>query len=93
MLELIITQIAIWAPSLISILSVVAVILTAMAKTNGAINELRSTKDFSTLKEQNIQLQSKLDKLLLQNEELIEANKILIDKITGIDNYVDNARK
>ena len=76
---------AIWAPSIMAILSVAATVCIPINKTKDAIKELK--KD-DVLKE----ISDKLSKVVKENRELQRCNKLLLDKITKIKDYADNVR-
>ena len=77
---------SIWAPSLIAILGVIVTVAKALANVKGAIEEVKADK---TLAEVN----NKLTTIAHENEQLVKTNKILIDKITQIENYTDLKEK
>lgn len=83
MLETIINLAAVWAPSLVAIISVVGTVIGAIHKTQSTILELKQDTSFKDLN-------TKLNKLTTENAELVKCNKILIDEITKIQGYVDS---
>ena len=82
MIETILSYVSIWAPALVSILSMVAVVCHALAKTKNAVNELKTD---NAIKEKL----DHFDELAAQNEELVRCNKLLLEQITKIKGYAD----
>lgn len=85
-LAVIIEYAAIWAPSLIAILGVVATVIGAAAKTREAFALLNRDETLKGIKE-------KLENLAKENEELVRCNKLLLEQITKIRNYADEKKK
>ena len=92
-MEMIISTIAIWAPSLVAILGIVASVVGAIAKVKVAVDEskvaiaeIRKTEDFA-------KLQAEVSRVANENAELVRTNKLLIDEITKIEGYADSLRK
>lgn len=83
---IIIQQAAIWAPSLVAIFGVIAMIVKGLGECRSAIKELKEDK---TLKE----LSDKLTTLSQENQELQRCNKLLLDRITKIQGYADALKK
>lgn len=86
LVELIVSYVSIWAPSIVAILGVVALIVKGVNEVRVAVKELRSDQ---TIKD----LASKLEEALATNKELVETNKILIDQVTRIQGYVDAKKR
>jgi hypothetical protein len=85
MIEIISSYIAIWLPSLVSIVSLIGVVLTALSKTKTAINELKQDKTFKDL---GTQLKANME----QNNEIKEQYDIIIDELTKIKDYRENSK-
>lgn len=85
MIEIISSYIAIWLPSLVSIVSLIGVVLTALSKTKTAINELKQDQTFKDL---GTQLKANME----QNNEIKEQYDIIIDELTKIKDYRENCR-
>lgn len=81
-IQLILDYCVIWAPSLVAILGVVVSVIKALHASKEAINEVRSTSDFQELK-------NEVSKVLKENRELKEINKIAVEKVSSIKGYVD----
>lgn len=81
-LTLIVEYASMWAPALVAVLGIVYTVLVALNKVKEAMKEFKAD---DTLKG----LDSKLKAVLKENQELTRCNKILIDQITKINNYVD----
>jgi hypothetical protein len=85
MIEIISSYIAIWLPSLVSIVSLIGVVLTALSKTKTAINELKQDQTFKDL---GTQLKANME----QNNEIKEQYDIIIDELTKIKDYRENCK-
>ena len=85
-INIILTYVAIWGPSLAAILGVITTVMLALNKTKAAINEFKKEDVLKDLAAQ-IQKQAK------ENEELVHVNKLLLDKITHIKGYADSKSK
>lgn len=92
-MEIIINTLAIWGPSLVAILGIVASVVGAIAKVNNAINdskaaiaEVRKTEDFA-------KLSAEVSRVASENAEIVRTNKLLLDELTKIENYADSIRK
>lgn len=80
---MILTQIAIWAPSITATLGVIASVIFALLKVKDALQEFRRTDDINALK-------STINE---QNTEIAKLNKrceLLLDNITKINGYVES---
>lgn len=86
MLELFMTYAAIWAPSLVAVLGVVATVVLALSKVKTAFQKLDTSEILS-------EVNKKLTKVTQENEELIRCNKLLLDQITKIQDYADQVTK
>lgn len=85
-MQIITEHLAIWAPSLVSILSIIVAIIPSVQKVRDHLKALREDKTL-------VELSNKLEKLASENKELVRCNKILIDKITKINDYADQKKK
>ena len=84
-IEIIVNYASIWAPSLCAILGIGVTVITAMAKVRSAIAEFK--------KEEVMQeLSTQLAEQNKQNAELVRCNKLLLDKITKIQNYSEEVK-
>ena len=84
-MQIITEYLAIWAPSLVSILSIIVAIIPSVQKVKDHLKALREDKTL-------VELSNKLEKLASENAELTRCNKILIDKLTKIKNYADHKK-
>lgn len=80
LLEIIVTHVSIWMPSIVAALGVVMAILTALAKVKGAIEEFKQDKTVKNLS-------NDLKKALEENRELKQELDIVIDELKKIENY------
>lgn len=85
-IEMIVSYIAIWLPSIVSVLGVCVGIVKALGTTRDKIAELKEDQDFKEVK-------NKLEEAISQNKILQEQNKIAIDKVAQIKGYVDQKLK
>ena len=85
MIELIVSYASIWAPSLVAIIGTIASIVMAIHKAQQAIDDLRKDE---TLK----QVSKDLKEAVSTNKELTECNKLLLDRITQIEGYVEGIK-
>ena len=81
-----ISYIAIFAPSLAAILGVVVIIVCALAKVSSAIASIKKDVDVA-------QLSKQLSETAATNQELAKTNKVLLDRVTSVNDYVDNLTK
>lgn len=80
--EIIMSYIAMWAPSIASILSVVVLIVPVIYEIKKWFKGLREDKTL-------IEVSKKLEILSSENKELVRCNKLLLDQLTKIQNYAD----
>ena len=85
-LRIIVEYVSIWAPSLVAILGVVSTILVSLGKTKEAFAKLNKDETLKTVN-------TKLTKVVNENEELIRCNKLLLDELTKIKGYADAKKK
>ena len=86
MMEILMTYVAIWAPSLVAVLGIVASVVLAVNKATAAIRDIKLDKTF-------IELNNKLTTMAQENRELVKCNKLLLDQITKIKDYADQKEK
>lgn len=86
-IDMVLAQAAIWAPSLVAVLGIVATIIPAYNKVKTVLDEVkenntevRKTKDFE-------KLHADLRQAHLDNKELKEQLSAVMDKLTGIKDY------
>ena len=85
MIDLIVSYASIWAPSLVAIIGTIASIVMAIRKAQKAIDDLRKDE---TIK----QVSKELKDAVSTNKELVECNKLLLDRITQIEGYVEGIK-
>lgn len=81
-----IEHIAIWAPSLVSIIGFIAMLIPVFIKCR---EYLKGLKEDKTL----VELSEKLEKVACENKELIRCNKLLLDEITKIKDYAEHKKE
>ena len=81
-----IEHVAVWAPSLVSILSSIALMIPVFIKCR---DWLKGLKEDKTL----VEVSERLEKVSRENAELVRCNKLLLDKITKIQDYADNKKE
>ena len=81
-----IEHVAVWAPSLVSILSSIALMIPVFIKCR---DWLKGLKEDKTL----VEISERLEKVSRENTELVRCNKLLLDQITKIQNYADNKKE
>lgn len=80
LIAIIMSQVSIWLPSLVSVIGVVAAILSALSKAKAGIEEFKQDK---TVKNLSVELQ----KALNENKEIKQELDIVIDELKKIENY------
>lgn len=88
-LQIILDYAAIWAPSLVAMLGVVATIIGAYSKVKLAIAETRKATEELRSNKTIIEMENKFKELASQNEELVRTNKLLLEQMTKIRGYAD----
>lgn len=83
---LIVQHVSTWLPALASLLVMFAGIIPVILKVKGALDEIKRTKEF-----EDVTMQLKI--LSNENKELIRCNKLLLDRITKIEDYADAVKK
>lgn len=84
--NIIVEYAAIISPAIAAILGVVALVVCGLARIKGTVNELKQDKEIGELRQE-------LQQAVQQNKDLAATEKILLDKITNIKDYVDNVKK
>ena len=79
-------HVAIWAPSLMSILSCITMLIPIVIKCR---EWLKGLKEDKTL----VEISERLEKVSRENADLVRCNKLLLDKITKIQDYADNKKE
>ena len=79
---IIVEYVSIWAPALVAILGILFTVLKAMNEVRKAIHEFKADKTVSDLS-------GKVDAVISENQELNRCNKLLLDEITKIHDYVE----
>lgn len=88
-IEMILAQVAIWLPSLAAVLGVVLLVIKGVQQVREFIASFKSeeiTKELTNIRKE-------LKVVIDENAELKRAQRILIDKLTKIKDYVDNVPK
>ena len=85
-LQIIVEYASIWAPSIVAVLSIVCTVIPAVIKVSEALKRLKEDKTLA-------EVGRKLETLASDNEELVRCNKLLLDKITKIQNYADHKKE
>lgn len=80
LIAIIMSQVSIWLPSLVSVIGVVVAILSALSKAKAGIEEFKQDK---TVKNLSVELQ----KALNENKEIKQELDIVIDELKKIENY------
>ena len=81
-----IEYVAIWAPSLVSILSSIALMIPVFIKCR---DWLKGLKEDKTL----VEISDRLEKVSRENVELVRCNKLLLDQLTKIQDYADHKKE
>ena len=81
-LDAIYQHLVIWAPSVTAIFGIVATVLLALRKVGDAVRGVKEDKDLKELRADNLALRNEL-------RESTRVNKMLLDKITKIENYAE----
>lgn len=84
--DLIIQYISTWLPALASLLVMFVGIIPVILKVKGALDEIKRTKEF-----EDVTTQLKI--LSNENKELVRCNKLLLDRITKIEDYANAIKK
>ena len=89
-ITIIIQQIAIWGPSLVAVLGIVAAVVAAMSKLTTSIAETKAAiaemKQDPAMRE----LAAEVRKKVAQDERIIALEKALLDKGVSIRGYADH---
>lgn len=92
-MELLLSYLAMWAPSIVAMLGIAATVIAAIGKVKSAIEDLKGKDAISAVIQSEEKITAEISTLIAQNKELAKANKCLVDRITKIQDYVDNAKK
>ena len=84
--DIIVNYVSIWAPSLVSILGILAVVAKGLGELRKAVVALKEDKTISDLNK-------KIDAVVSENKELVRCNKLLLDRLTAIKNYSEEVNK
>lgn len=82
-MDIILSYISIWVPSLVAVISTIGSVLTT---TKGAKNALEELKKDDQIK----RLEQRIKSLEDVESSLLRSNKLLLDKITRINGYMDH---
>ena len=80
LIQIIVSHVSIWMPSIVAALGVVVAIISALGKVKGAIEEFKQDKTVKNLS-------NDLKKSLEENKELKQELDIVIDDLKKIENY------
>ena len=81
-----IEHVAVWAPSLVSILGFIAMLVPTFIKCR---DWLKGLKEDKTL----VEISDRLEKVSRENSELVRCNKLLLDQLTKIQDYADHKKE
>lgn len=79
---IIVEYVSIWAPAFVAILGILFTVIKAMNEVRKAIYEFKADKTVTDLS-------TKVDAVISENQELNRCNKLLLDEITKIHDYVE----
>lgn len=86
LVTVIMSCVSLWAPALVGVLSIVFSVIYVFYEVRKATKEFKNDQYIKELADE-------LKILTAQNRALSDENRILIDQITKIQNYVDKIRK
>jgi uncharacterized protein YoxC len=78
--ETALAYISIWLPAITATVGILVTVIGSVSKMHAAIQEVKETKDFSTLKDQVAMQQTQL-------EELTKTNQLLVDQLAKCNGY------
>lgn len=81
-MQIITEYLAIWAPSLVSVLGIIVAIIPTVQK---MADHLKALQEDKTL----VEISERLEKLSQENKELTRCNKLLLDQLAKIKDYAD----
>lgn len=84
-IELILSYVSIWMPSLTAIIGVVASVLVALSKVKSATEELKKDETIKNLA-------NEVNALLRENKAIREQYDIIIDELKKVKNYRENKK-
>lgn len=85
-INIIVSQISIWLPSVTAILGTVIVLIKSLASAKAAIDQVKNTAVFN-------QLNTKLQKQVSQNAQIRQQLDIVIDQLKQIKDYRKELQK
>ena len=84
-LDILYQHLVIWVPSVTAICGIVATVMLALRKVSNAVKGVKEDKDLKELRADNLALRKEL-------KESTRVNKLLLDKITKIENYSETQK-
>lgn len=84
-IELILSYVSIWMPSLTAIIGIVASVLVALSKVKSATEELKKDETIKNLA-------NEVNALLRENKAIREQYDIIIDELKKVKNYRENKK-
>ena len=81
-----IEHVAIWAPSLASILCSITLMIPVFIKCREWLKRLKEDKTL-------VEISERLEKVSRENADLVRCNKLLLDKLTKIQDYADHKKE
>lgn len=86
-IELIMEQVTIWAPSLVAVLGVITATVTNGNKTRKGLDEIRATTE--GLKQNKVikDLTNEVKSLITENNRLMKQQQMILDKLAMVKNY------
>ena len=90
-MEFIYEQIALWSPTVASVVGIVITVVVTVYKVLRAINDFkeRNKEQIQKLIEDDAQIKEDMKQIIAENIELKKRINILVDKLTKVDNYVE----
>ncbi len=86
LIRIIVEYVAIWAPSLVAILSVISTSIPALIKTKEALVKLKNDETIKNLSET-------CEKQAKENAELRKSVDLMLDELTKIKGYAEEKKK
>ena len=81
-----IEHVAIWAPSLVSILGSITLMIPVFIKCREWLKRLKEDKTL-------VEISERLEKISRENADLVRCNKLLLDQLTKIQDYADHKKE
>ena len=90
-MEFIYEQIALWSPTVASVVGIVITVVVTVYKVLRAINDFkeRNKEQIQKLIEDDAQIKEDMKQIIAENIDLKKRINILVDKLTKVDNYVE----